>query len=231
MKRIATSMATIVFIVAHTSFAAITWGTATNIVGDTDVSTAGTLHASLNVGNSTTETINGVTFNASDANLVINGYANTDYINGPLATDLVPATGSYSNALETGEYNFDTITINGLTIGQEYLVQVWSSDAREATTPGVPGRYITLDDTATVHENQNHDNTASTFGQWITGTFVADQTSQTISVKGFNSDNTEYAGSIAVNMAQVRAVPEAASMTMIILSAGFFLATNRFMRR
>ncbi len=229
MKKMIAYMAAMVFVTAHASVASIIWGSSTWIVGDTDVSTEGTLHAAINPAGST-ETINGVTFSSSDTNINVNGASSTDFINGPLLADLDPATGSYSNALETGHYQPTSLTLNGLTTGQEYLLQVWSSDAREATTAGVPGRYITLDDTATLQENHNNDHTASTFGQWVSGTFVASGASQTVSVKGFASDGTENSGNALINLVQVRAIPEAASATMILLSAGLLLVANRFMR-
>lgn len=54
--------------IATTKAAVITWGTAKNILGDTDVLAVGTLVEAVSQGNTNPVTINGVTFNAYSLN-------------------------------------------------------------------------------------------------------------------------------------------------------------------
>ena len=220
MKKTLLSAIALAIVAVSAQAATITWGTPTWIAGDTDVSTLGTTFAAINPAGSS-ETINTVTFEPTDPNLQVSGGAGwSDFITGTPSLNLIPATGSYSNALETANYSNGGLAIYNLTVGQDYLVQVWASDAREGGGTPVGGRSMTLDGGA-VSLLHNHNDGTSTFGQWVIGTFTANSTNQTITASGYPQ----------IDLAQVRTVPEPATLSMLgVLGGLLFFARRRFKR-
>lgn len=178
-----------------TQAATVTWGSATNITGDTDVQTSpGTLFTALNFGTSTAATVNGVTFNGfastgAGSNSVItsgdgklsfssdsgfstyNGFgsASAPFSSLPADYQTLLATGVYGNS---GTYTF-TNTLNNLTIGNQYSFQFWNNDSRD----GEPNRLLNG-----VGARPNGAN--GQLGQYAIGTFTADATTQSISLFG-----------------------------------------------
>ena len=89
-----------------------------------------------------------------------------------------------------------TLTLSGLTEGQQYAVQYWVQDIRG----GAETRTLTLDSQTTLDYNTS--NTANTgFGQWAVGTFTADNTGS----QAINIASTSYS---EMNLFQLRAIPE-----------------------
>ena len=175
--------------------ATITWGAATLISGDTDVSTTGTLRGaySFNAGGGT---LNGVVFTSVTSgttfgtNFTISA-AGTVYasFNGSGApyTNLTTA---YQTLLKNGRYGVKgtTITINNLTIARSYSVQVWVNDSRVAG--GAPANaYVMLTSGAnTVNLYINNTTLAGGVGQYVIGTFTADGPTQTFSLSSSWAD-------------------------------------------
>lgn len=181
----------------------ITWGPATTVSGNADVSTTGTpLYAYFRGG--ANQTVNGVTFTAEPGgqtwgNVSFSGFGN-DYTAFVSATAPFGSLSSaYSNVLSGGVYGgtgSGTVTLNGLTFGHAYSVQIWINDARSygagrngtATSSG--GNSVTL--------NYNSTGAAGGVGQTAVGTFVAGATSQTFTL------TPNSTGSVQLNALQVR---------------------------
>lgn len=154
----------------------IAWGPPQQITGDADVSTNGTLdRAYLFAGApGPPATVNGVTFHefvqqntdTSTFQTSVNGAlgsANPPYSNTSIA---------YRSLLSNATYNFNaapaTLTLNTLTPGAEYEVQIWVNDSRASTRTETVSGAPTLD--------YNTTNTHGGLGQYILGRFVADST-------------------------------------------------------
>jgi autotransporter-associated beta strand protein len=170
--------------------ASITWGPATTIAGDTDVSTGGTLKYAYYWSSSTgNQTVNGVTFTRSgsvnagtDVSLAIPNGATL----GSFAGTAAPFTGlstAYRGVVGGVIYNGApysgtiTVTLKNLTVGNTYAVQVWlddsrgSTDARSGTLTSSGGNSVSL--------RYNLQNANGGVGQYAVGTFTADATTQT----------------------------------------------------
>src|SRR6185295_15573982 len=131
-----------------TQAAVITWGAATGISGDTNVSTNGTLVNAVNVGPSGTAntTINGVLFNGLflTGNNVSSGNFNfqiaTSFSSNTITSVNAPysaLSASYRAMLSTLAGDFATpftLTMSGLTVGNTYEFQFWSNDSNGFNT-------------------------------------------------------------------------------------------------
>ncbi|MEP4078606.1 discoidin domain-containing protein [Haloferula sp.] len=159
------------------SAADITWGTVVDYSDPSDVSTAGVLVEAINatgITGATSPTVNGVTFTA-DPSLLGND-ATTDFLNGDTG-DL-----DYNQLLNSLDYDSSaTIQIGGglLQSGKEYLVQAWYVDERSSSD----ARAMQFGDGASPTENLS----GEVNDQYVTGTFIADGTSQTFTVNGVTS--------------------------------------------
>lgn len=215
--------------------ATIAWSAATNVNATTDISTAGTLVRALNFGEATNRTINTVTFV---------GYTAT-YPGGTGSYDPVAGTGtiigsasftgygtpvdhanaaldaSYGSALASGRYvngagSIGTQTLTGLTIGQQYLIQIWFNDVR-TTVAGDVINSVLIDSgasTPSVTLQSDDDGLDGAGGrgalaQFTIGTFTASATTQVFRVD--ENSTTSVAGA-TMNMLQIRAIPEPSSM-------------------
>ncbi len=188
--------------------AVITWGAAQDISGDSDVITTGTLFAAVNLGPSGVlgTTINGVAFSPGEV------------VGGITTTTSQPFTSDYLTLLNTAlRLDADTLlpaTINGLTIGQDYAIQVWvnnsgrdfsgfSRGAFPTTVSDLDGNSVNLypgDNGSGV--GPGNSNLSAAPGQFVVGTFTADATSQ-----GFQFLSEEING--VVNGLQLRAIAAA----------------------
>jgi len=174
--------------------AAITWGTPTTIAGDTDVVTNGTLVYAYDLNNSA-QTVNTVAFAAANSttslgsgNVTMSGFSSdaasstygsssAPFANLSIAYKAVLGGGDYASAANTTV----TVTLNGLTSGQTYLVQVWADDsrgyARTETNSSAGGNSVVL--------SYNTANGAGGgLGQYVIGSFVASGTSQAFTLIG-----------------------------------------------
>jgi len=216
--------------------AVINWGAAQNITGSSDVVTTGTLHASANfwaTGSSAGSgniTVNTVLFDGFQSartqapgsgpttltvgNITLTGTSpqsnnvnlqgqGVPVLGGPASyNDLLNQTAFVYNTNTTGTMGVD---IGGLTNGAQYLIQFWVNDSRGAE----PATRTVLVDGKTLKVNTTQ--TAGAFGQYITGTFTADSTTQSFPVTG-------GVGSVAyANAMQVRllVVPEPTQMVFV----------------
>lgn len=229
-----------------TNAATITWGAATTASADTDVLNTGTFVQALNFGASGgNTTVNGVSFTSinsfsygstvgSGAGSVV--FGNASYVdNGGLSSynGFGSSTAPYSNLStnyknllgsavyrETGTTSNLLLTINGLTIGQNYRVQFWSNDARGST------RTTTFSAVTGVTLDQNSLDADGGPGQFVTGFFTANATTQDVLL-------TTTAGSTslvsAYSLSAVSAIPEPS--TYAALAGAIVLVGTAVIRR
>jgi hypothetical protein len=116
-----------------------------------------------------------------------------------------------------------TVTLGGLTSGQDYLVQWWTNNASNAAILGAGFTNTTALATNSVTLDANTTNTVGGLGQFATGTFTASGTTQI-----FLLSETSSGFNPLINALQVRAVPEP-SLTLlgVAAAAGGFLAWRR----
>jgi hypothetical protein len=164
--------------------AVVTWGAATNINGDGDVSTTGTLIRAFRFvedGVVTGATVNGVNFEAfqitglsntvGDFNLSAGSFfpvADTSSVSAPYASLSADYQTLLSRAAASGTPMF--LTMSNLTVGQAYQVQFWVSDSNPPVPPLIVIDQKVLD--------ANSTDAAGGLGQFLVGTFTADSTSQ-----------------------------------------------------
>ena len=167
--------------------APITWGPVRDISGDSDISTNGSLVKAVAKAGSLYPTVNGVTFTPLPGNDTVSGTNANNY-----ATGSLPVGGgisqSYATLLSQNVYNSGTgstvtLTVNGLTVGCHYELQVWFNDSN-ATGQGT----LTVKSTGVmdpwVQLDANTTGVTGGVGQHAIGTFTADATSQTVTFQG-----------------------------------------------
>ena len=228
--------------------AIISWGTPTLISADADVSTTGTLLYAFTFGDTgvPSATVNGVTFapfeaptggtsatvgSVTLATAVGPGAAqfkstntSTDSVSAPFSTLSTAYQGLLQSAA-TGAGVLPppnmTLTLGGLTSGNSYQAEFWVNDSVGFSNPVSFGS-----NGATILKAGNVVTLASAsagaiggVGQWVTGTFTADATTQVIALQP-----SLFAP--ILNGLQVRTVPEPASIGLLGLGA-VLLASRR----
>ncbi|MDF7808371.1 PEP-CTERM sorting domain-containing protein [Pontiellaceae bacterium B12219] len=191
--------------------ATISWGSATTVTDETDVSTLGTLEYAESWGAAVSD-VNGVDFVLASNGNVTRSDGATDRTHN--RTDNVPSqvaqSGAYYDLLRSGWYSADagkSITLNNLTEDQEYLVQIWSSDDRYGINQEQVVDGVTLE---------------TSLGQYVIGTFTADATTQDLAFSGTDSG--------IMTAVQVRAIPEPATIGLIgAFGGGLLFVRRRFM--
>ena len=238
--------ATLAFATATTSYAAnVNWGAATNITGNSDVSTAGALISAFTFGGQfdtpVATTVNGTLFQPFN---VVFGNTSVTVGNTTLAVSAASLTGAtvsagaapfsslsaaYQNLLRT-EVNSATLvpmrmTLSGLTVGQSYQFQWWCNDSllggSATSTTATAGNSVLL--------NSNTPNALGGLGQFAIGIFTADATTQQIVFT--NSSNPTCVNAAQLRLLPASAVPEPGSALAGLLAlgacAGGLLRRNR----
>ena len=127
------------FLATHALGGVITWTAPRDITGDSDVSTNGTRVKAVSNAGSSYPTGNGVTFTPAYSGDSVSG------VNASNASTIgaMPVGGgisaAYSTLLSKNDYNSGggstvTLTVNGLTAGHHYEVQIWAN-AQILTSP------------------------------------------------------------------------------------------------
>jgi len=186
----------------------VTWDTAHNITGDSDVLKTGTLVYAYAFGNAEA-TVNSVPFSLGNVSGggtdVTFGYATASYSGAYFGPDAGLST-AYNTILTGANWTYTAfpLTLNHLTPGISYMVQVWSNNNNPNTGST---DYTSLD--GGVHllgkMAANGDR-----GQYATGSFTASGTSQVIAVGGTPQE--------LINAIQVRTVPDPGIPTISITS-------------
>ena len=190
----------------------ITWGSATTVSGDSDVSTSGTLLYAYNVGASgvSSATVNTVTFASyvfpsaqAPAQTVTVGSVTFTESPGYLwgSNSLGSSSAPFSN-LSSGYKTLlgsaggadnpvsITATLDGLTVGNQYQLQIWTSNPSNAYNPySTPIGDTTFTAGNSVTLDPNNTDAPGGLGQYVIGTFTADGVSRTFTMhsSGFNT--------------------------------------------
>lgn len=191
----------------------ITWATATNTTGKTNLIEGETLHA-WSGGTAATITNGGA---SGTSTYVFNAVTYSDFTFNPAATGLSFADSS-AGAASTGDANMDSLlktltytsngittgtqTISGLTVGEAYQIQIFFNDQRNT-------RSMTFGDGNT---NVNVSGQGSGWGQYTIGTFTADATTQNI------THATNGFGNIHVNAMLITDAATTPSVTLTTIS-------------
>ena len=157
-------------------------------------------------------TANGITFSSSDGRL-----------NGPTTFEAGSFAGDagIANVISGGLWNAQTITFDGLTVGEEYLIQVLGNDARNGRN--ITSDYVTVfsDGTQDVEAsllagtagfnslgNRDAAQVGESSGDSIIGTFIADATTQTFEIDGSTNGgtSTNSEGRAQINAIQLRII-------------------------
>ncbi|MEI6891836.1 MAG: PEP-CTERM sorting domain-containing protein [Pontiella sp.] len=196
--------------------APITWGSATTVAGDADVSTVGELLYAESWGLAAAG-INGVDFTLANT-------GNISYVGGAQPrSDNVPSgitqSGGYYDLLRSIGYSADagtSITLNNLIAGHTYDVQLWSSDTRYGATQN-----LWLDGSSSVSLSTRD-------GQYTLGSFTADATTQSITF--LTAESGSASGIINAVQLRTTAIPEPATLGLLGAFGGGILFIRRRFR-
>jgi hypothetical protein len=207
--------------------APITWGSPTNISGDTDVDTTGTLFGALNIGpvGVPPTMVNGVPFQGAVLPTSMNsvtlgnnfmfqstsnfGTNNAGSGSAPFST----LSAAYRSLLSNFGGGFAgaplTLTITGLTVGHHYEFQWWydlSFGVGPFMNTATAGNSRTLQSSPSGVDGQ--------LGQFAIGTFTADSSQETIA---FSGAQTLLNGLQLRDLNPAAAVPEPSSFALLSL--------------
>ncbi len=172
--------------------AVIAWGAPTAVATPADIVTTGTFHAAGS-GFNADRTVGGVTFQTAPT-LITYGGNRIGYTPGTFSS----GTAAYNDIMNRGYFTAvggsANVTLGGLTIGDQYRVQVWipAWDANFATR---------LSGTSSVDMGNS-----ITFPTYVIGTFTAAATSEFFSYQGYGGATRGLVG--AVSVYNVSAIPE-----------------------
>lgn len=203
--------------------AEIIWESPQDIRDDSDVSAAGTLVYAFNLGLAAgaNTSINGVTFASTNAavtgQLTANapgfGWGYTQF--GAASGAFASLSSGYQTILQSAQYynngsvgNAAVLSYNleGLVVGQEYQIQVWSNDSRGYSGSIKGGSIYASSGGGSVTLEFSTTNEVGGLGQYAVGTFTADATTQTFSLTAFDTTSGNY--NTQINALQLRAVSE-----------------------
>lgn len=178
--------------VAALKFNTVVWSQPVTISSAADVSTNGALLYAYN-NSGAVATVNGVTFTgvsspaAWGAGVTFDGLDSTTtsaYAGAAVPWNNLPA--SYKTILQGGAYNSGataTVTLNNLTIGRQYAVQIWVNDSRSGSTTNRTETLLGASN-STVSLFFNSTFTGGGVGQFALGTFTATGTNQSFTIDG-----------------------------------------------
>lgn len=190
--------------VARLSFNTIVWNTASSISSAADVSTNGTLLYAYN-NSAASASVNGVTFTGVNSSstwgsgVTFSGLDSTTtsaFAGAAVPWNNLPA--SYKTMLQGGAYNsgaIATVTLNNLSNGHQYAVQVWVNDSRSGSTTNRTETLLGASN-STVTLAFNSTFAGGGVGKFALGTFTATATNQSFTIDGSASSQ--------INALQVR---------------------------
>jgi PEP-CTERM motif len=216
----------------------ITWGAPTNISGDSDVRTDGTLVGAFNM-NGPDVTVNGVTFasftypfmatTATKGNFTFTESPGHMLAASGLGSTSPPFANLSSNyqtllstAVTTDDNNTLTLTITGLVLGHDYIFEFWTNGSNSAgtdnfrTTASAPNP-VSLDDNTT--------NAIGGTGQFVVGSFHAADATEIITFTG--TDTTQAPTINAFQLRDLSVVPEPGTIALLTIGS----ALGAFIRR
>lgn len=233
------SVAALLLLAAPSLFAATAVLTVNNITGDGNVSNIGTSLEAVQWATNPADVINGVSFGYYGTGLNSLYWDTIDHgvtvvstaFNGGANAPFSMLSAPYQDILSGGFFRVDTNQVpfrfQNLTVGHAYQFQMFFDDSRGFS--GVGGRMQTIGSLATtVNTIVAAENTADALGgvgQYVTGTFVADATTQTVPIQGSVATQLN-----AFQIRDITNVPEPTSMAILGLGGVAWLA-RRAVRR
>jgi hypothetical protein len=229
----------------------ITWGSAQNITGDSDVSTLGTLLYAYNAGGSgvAATTVNGVPFspyvfpNHPHQTTTTGSVTFTESPHsllpfndlGSVAPPFDFLSESYKTLLRSGgSAGFpDTLTamLGGLTVGNDYLIQWWSNDSALTWGGGAfaQTQASQAGNLSSVTLDSNLSNSGGGLGQYAIGTFTATDSFVEFDLNGIG--RLPLINAFQVRDVTAAAVPEpgqiAASLLLLFGIGGYIFLKRR----
>ena len=234
----AVTLAALVIAPASAFASSITWGAATNISGDADVSTTGALVDAFNIGGSGVggTTVNGVLFSpfalggtsATTGNFTFTmnaGGFGTNSSTGSANAPFASLSAGYQTLLSSAESVIPSsvLTMTGLTAGDTYAFEWW---ANYSATGSNQGTTATNGNAVSLALNTG---AAGGLGQFAIGTFTADGTGTETVTFGPNSGFYMLNGFQLRDVAGSAAVPEPA--TLLLLGTGLAAVARRVRRQ
>jgi hypothetical protein len=231
--------------------APIQWGAPTNITGDSDVSTLGSLVAAYNFGAPTegsipavgATTINGVLFLpfvVTDNPTTVGNFSvaespgellSSTTMFGAASAPFTNLSSSYQALLQSGVYSILTaqisLTMTNLTVGETYQFQWWVNTSGDDTTPGT----VSAESGNTVVLTANTTNTIGGLGQYAIGTFVADDSTQVVRYNGFTSAFGPVINGFQLRNITPTTAPEPGTLGLCFVGAFGMLMGVRFRQR
>lgn len=209
----------------------MTWGSPTNIAGDSDVITTGTLLYACNFGGVAvpSATVNGVnfapfpitnggtSFTVGDVTISESPDALYSMISSSTSAPFTGLSANYQvllgDSVIAGADNTITLQLGGLTSGQSYAFQLWSNNS------GNFGVYETTQATATnpVTLYSNTTVTDGGLGQYAVGTFAASGNTFSMTIAGLGNSVP------LITAFQLRTVPEPSTWILGTIAAGVML--------
>ncbi len=213
----------------------ITWQSPATISGTSDVSLDGTLVGTWGPGDDWGGTsrsdyypVNGVTFAAYGSG-PFGSWVSTSGLDDRYGSYANPNTAdaNYNYILQTAEYSYGepiSLTWGGMTAGDTYQLEFWVQDGRNSVTAE---RSETLtggaSTSAALAYGTGPNGTGP--GQYIIGTFVADNTgTETLTINPFGG--ADISASAQVNLLQLRdltSVPEPSTVAVLVAGVGAML--------
>jgi autotransporter-associated beta strand protein len=195
----------------------ITFSTPATLAGDADVLNAG--ESTYAYDWSTAQTVNGVPFTATAAtgtvgggNITLSGFSGA---NASVFTSTVNPfnnlSAAYKASLVGSVFNATSntlalVTLNNLTFGRKYQVQLWAGDPRTGNTTNRAEWIYDGIGGATNLVKLNMTATNGGLGQWTLGSFTADSSSQNFTLDATAPGNPGNNNVVQMNAIQVRDV-------------------------
>ncbi len=235
--------------------ATITWQSSVQMyqgtTSQTFVDTTGSLVLGF-TGSATTTgniTVNGVNFDYIDGAVLNGGYTDngvtissstvlgghdTAFGDGSFDSD-----GNIYNLIASGMWGPTTVSLSGLTVGQEYMFQIFVNDSRTGSgrdsdwqtgfTDGVGTGTGSITGAASLNNRDPSDFSGETSGDYIIGTFTADAATQSFETYGTSDGGATWTNSsrAQLNGLQIRAIPEPATLGLVAAFGGAVLFIRR----
>jgi PEP-CTERM motif-containing protein len=227
---------------AQAAYAAtITWGAATTISGDADVSTTGALLGAFNIGGPgvAATTVNGVLFNpfalsgasATSGNFNFSNASGfgSNNSSGSASAPFSTLSASYQALLSSIAGDFSTpsiLTISALVLGRQYQFEWWTSYSAGSlgaeSTVATAGNSIEL--------SPNTTSAPGGVGQFALGTFTADATTQVITFTNGPSSTEHFLDGFQLrDVTAAQTVPEPG--TLLLFGSGLAFAARKVRNR
>ena len=248
ITKLGLKLAGVLALTVTASAANITWQAPVNITGDSDVKVSGTLDRAFHftaggVGSVTVGTVTFAEFVVTGAPISITvGNTVLSNINGgnvsgqsnaftSVAAPFSALSSSYQSLLKSAAYtngntNVLRLTLNGLTIGQDYLFQSWVNEPRGNSIVSTRTETLTGGTNTSAVVTYNTTQAEGGTGQYLVGSFTATAATQAIDYQALAHPAPEYT-STQIQAFELRATPEPTSAALVGLGTLLLAARRR----